>query len=80
MKLKELLKKTETLLDPDKSNRKEKEKSLKRVLRKLSKYEKKLIAEQAATTDEDEKARLKKKLLLVHAQRTKGVMLLKEYK
>ena len=78
MKIKKLMKTAESFLDSDERDRKEKKKYLKEVLRKLSKYEKKVQARLDEVLPEEERARLDKRLALVHAQRTKGLGLLNE--
>lgn len=72
------MKTAESFLDSDERDRKEKKKYLKQVLRKLSKYEKKVRARLQEELTEEERMRLDKRLALVHAQRTKGLGLLKE--
>jgi len=78
VKLKKLIKKAEAFLDSEERDRQEKKKYLKQVLRKLSKHEKRLKARLEDAANEEEKARLEKKLTLTHAQRKKGVRLLSE--
>ena len=78
MKIKRLMKTAESFLDSDERDRKEKKKHLKQVLRKLSNYEKKVQGRLQEALTEEERARLEKRLALVHAQRTKGLGLLRE--
>ena len=80
MKIKKLVKKAESILDSDKRGRKEKTRHLKKVLRKLSDYEKKVRVRLQGELTEEETMRLEKRLTLVHAQRTKGLGLLKKFK
>ena len=80
MKINKLIKKTVAFLDSDKRDRKEKKKYLKQVLRKLSKHEKRLKTRLQDTSAGGDKAKIKKKLALVHAQREKGMRLLRELK
>jgi hypothetical protein len=77
VKIKKLIRKAESYLDSDERNRKEKKKYLKQVLRKLSDHEKKIKAQLGKEMDAEERAELKKKLALVHAQRKKGLRLQK---
>jgi len=72
------MKTAESFLDSDERDRKEKKKYLKQVLRKLSNYEKKVQARLQEELTEEERERLEIRLALVHAQRTKGLGLLKE--
>ena len=78
MKIKKLIRKAEAFLDSEERDRKEKKKYLKQLLKKLSQHEKKLKARLEDETGEEERAKLKKKLALTHAQRKKGVRLLGE--
>jgi flagellar motor switch protein FliM len=78
MKIKKLMEKARAYLDSQQRDRKEKKKYLKQVLRKLSRYEKKLKAQLHEGPDPHEKSRLEKKLALVHEQRKKGVRQLKK--
>ncbi len=77
MKLKKLIGKAEAFVDSEDRGRKEKKKYLKQVLKKLSNHEKDLKKRLAATSDKDEQNQLKKKLARTHAQRKKGIGLLK---
>jgi hypothetical protein len=72
------MKTAESFLDTDGRDRKEKKKYLKQVLRKLSNYEKKVQARLQEALPGEERTRLEKRLALVHAQRTKGLGLLRE--
>ncbi len=78
MKIKKLIKNAKTYVNSEERNRKEKKKHLKEVLRKLSKHEKKLRDRLKGNLAGEEKERTEKRLALVHAQRKKGVRLLKE--
>ena len=80
MKVKKLIKKAEAFLNSEERDRKQKKKYLRQVLRKLSKHEKKLRLRLAQEQPEQEASRLRKKLALTHAQRVKGVRLLRELK
>lgn len=80
MKLKKVIAKAEAFVDSEDRGRKEKKKYLKRVLKKLSDHERSLKKRLAATSDKDEQNQLKKKLARTHAQRKKGIGLLKSMK
>jgi len=80
MKLKKLLKKVEAFLDSSARSRKEKKSYVKRVLKKLRKYEHEIALQLQGETDEEIKEQLQKRIALSHAQRKKGVKLLHELK
>jgi hypothetical protein len=70
----------ESYFDSDERDRKERKKHLKQVLRNLSDYEKKVRVRLQGDLPAEEIERLEKRLALVHAQRTKGLGLLRELK
>ena len=80
MKLKKLLEKAEQLFSPGPGEEEVKKKSLKKLIKRLRKYEKekKELLKQCDAPEERE--RLRKKILLAHAQRKKGLTLLDEMK
>jgi len=78
MNMKKLFAKAETFLNSDKRKRKEKKKCLKHVLKKLRKQEEKLNARLQNESDEQVIDKLNRKIALVHAQRKKGLALMKE--
>lgn len=78
MKIKKLLKSAQTFVNSEQRDRKEKKKHLKEVLRKLSKHEKKLQNRLEGSLSDEQKKRTERRLALVHAQRKKGVRLLKD--
>lgn len=80
MNMKKLFAKAESFLNSDKRKRKEKKKCLKHVLKKLRKQEEKLNARLQNETDQEEIDKLNKKIALMHAQRKKGLALMKELK
>ena len=80
MKLKKLVGKAEAFVDSKERSRKEKQKYLKHVLQKLSKHEKDLMKRLKDASNDLEKEKLKKKLARTHAQRKKGIALLKDLK
>ena len=78
MKLHKLIKKAEAFFDSKERARNEKTKDLKELLRKLRKHEKRLRERITEAPDKEEKLRLEKKLARAHAQRKKGIRLLRE--
>ena len=80
MKFKKLMKIAESYLDSDERDRQERKKHLGQVLRDLSDYEKKVRVRLQGELTAEETVRLEKRLALVHAQRVKGLGLLKELK
>jgi len=78
MNMKKLFAKAENFLNSDKRKRKEKKKCLKHVLKKLRKQEEKFNARLQDETDQAVIDKLNKKIALVHAQRKKGLALMKE--
>ena len=78
MKWKKLIKKTRKTLDPKKRKSAVKRKHLKKLIRKLRKYERKTIDELGKTRREKEKKRLKTRIVLAHAQRKKALGILKD--
>ena len=78
MNIKKLFAKADTFLNSDKRKRKEKKKCLKHVLKKLRKQEEKLNARLQNESDEQVIDKLNRKIALVHAQRKKGLALMKE--
>ncbi len=78
MKMKKLFANAEIFLNSDKRKRKEKKKCLKHVIKKLRKQEEKLNAHLQNETDKDVIENLNRKITLVHAQRKKGLALMKK--
>ena len=78
MKLKKLLENAEMLFSPDLREDEVKKKSLKKLIKRLRKYEKEKKELLKHSDDPVEKKRLQKKILLAHAQRKKGLSLLDE--
>lgn len=78
MKLKKFFKKAERLFNADEVKRQERIKNIKKLLKKLRKHEKTLAEKLKKPHDDATTAKLENKLALVHAQRSKGVALLKE--
>ena len=77
MKLKKLFKKAEDFLDSEERSRKEKKKCIKHVLKKLRKYENKINEQLNEEISDEDRKHLRKKIALTHAQRKKGLALLK---
>lgn len=77
MRVKKLFTKAETFLNSDKRKRKEKKKCLKHVLKKLRNYEEKLNAQLRDEPNKKAVEKLNREIALVHAQRKKGLKVLK---
>lgn len=80
MRVKKLFTKAEAFLDSDKRKRKEKKKCLKHVLKKLRNYEEKLNAQLRDESNKKVVEKLNREIALVHAQRKKGLKVLKNIK
>ncbi len=77
MKTRKLLDKLMSYLDGDARKRKQEREEIKAVLKKLKRREKKLKNQLDDLKDEEKRAALQKEIDIVHAQRKKGVRLLK---
>ncbi len=77
VKTRKLISRIKELFDRDLRDDRKKVESLKAVLEQLRKKELTLKAHLAREKDGKERSKLEKKLLLVHQQRKKGLMLLK---
>jgi predicted nucleic acid-binding Zn-ribbon protein len=77
MKTRKLLDKLVAYLDGDARKRKKEKDEIKAVLKKLKRREKKLKNLLDETKDADKRTALQKEIDIVHAQRKKGVRLLK---
>jgi hypothetical protein len=77
VKLKRLLVKVEEFLSAQGRKRRADKADMREVLQKLKKKERKLKAQVAEARDDDERARLRNRLKVVHAQRRKGIAALK---
>ncbi len=77
MKTRKLLDKLMAYLDGDARKRKKERDEIKAVLKKLKRREKKLRNQLDDVRDDDKRAALQKEIDIVHAQRKKGVRLLK---
>jgi hypothetical protein len=78
MKTRKLLDKLVTYLDGNARKRKRERDDLKAVLKKLKRRERKLLRAVEDEKNDDRRKALKKEADIVHAQRKKGVKLLKE--
>jgi len=78
MKTRKLLEKLVNYLDADARQRKKERDDMKAVLKKLKRREKKLKKQLEDENDEQKKAALQGEIDILHAQRKKGVKLLKE--
>jgi hypothetical protein len=73
-----LLNRLEAYLGLDAKRRREKAGELKKVIKKLKKKEKKLIAESQDTGEGEKSRTLDKRIAILHAQRKKGLKALKK--
>lgn len=78
MKLKKLLAMAEIWFDTNKRGKKKQKKCIKKVLKKLRKLENQLTEKLHRETNPERIEKLEKKLILTHAQRKKGLCILKE--
>ena len=75
-----LLNRLEAYLGLDAKRRREKAGELKKVIKKLKKKEKKLIAEFQDAGEGEKSRTLEKRIAILHAQRKKGLKALKKIK
>jgi len=75
-----LLTRLEAYLDLGAKRRKKKADELKKVIRKIKKKEKALVAECRNTCKGKKREMMEKRILILHAQRKKGVKALKKIK
>lgn len=80
MKIRKLIEKAQALLDPTEHKSKEQKKNLKHVIKKLRKHEKSLIQRLETESSKSKSAKLQEKINLAHAQRKKGLKVLKSLK
>ncbi len=78
MKLKRMLEKVEAFLSARERERRAERDAMHKILKKLKKKEQELRAEAEAESDEKLRASLRAKCTVVHAQRKKGIEVLKE--
>lgn len=73
-----LLNRLEMYLGLDAKKRKEKAAELEKVIKKLKKKEKELIARCASMAEDEQRSILEKRINILHAQRKKGLKALKK--
>ena len=78
MKVKNQLKKLQKLLDAETRERNNHREGMKRLLLKMKLKEKALVEKVKIETDEEKLQRLKKKIDMLHAQRKKGILVLRK--
>lgn len=78
MKKKKLLKKLQNYFDLDERRKKTHRRDLIKILKKLKAKENRLREALAAETSQEKRAKLQKELDIIHAQRKKGIKLLRE--
>ncbi|GAB5558458.1 MAG: hypothetical protein SynsKO_01050 [Synoicihabitans sp.] len=78
MKIRKLLERAQELFDPAKREKKAKKKHLKQVIKKLRKHEKSLSKRLKAEPSKTKSGRISERIQLVHAQRKKGLGILKD--
>lgn len=80
MKFRKLLEKAQALFNPEARKTKAKKKNLKHVIKELRKHEKNLQARLNTEPSESKAAKLTDQINLAHAQRKKGLRVLKTLK
>ena len=80
MSIRKLLKKAKNFLNADERKRSEKRKYLGTVIKKLKKHENHLAKLLEKESDEKAQTKLKEEMALTHAQRKKGLKMLKNIK
>lgn len=80
MKIRKLIEKAQSVLDADDRKTKAQKKSLKHVVKKLRKHEKSLQKRYRDEKSDAMSAKLEDEIKLAHAQRKKGLQLLKDLK
>ena len=78
MNIRKLLKKAKSFLSSEERKRKEKKKVLECVIKKLKKHEKTLVEDLKSEHDKNTQAKIKEEIALTHAQRKKGLKMLKK--
>lgn len=78
MKMRKILEKVQDFLDADSRSQQQQKDSISEVLEKLKEKEKKLQNELEHSVDRQEKDKLERKIAVCHAQRKKGLAILKE--
>jgi hypothetical protein len=80
MNMRKLLKKAKSYLNEDERKRSEKRKYLSRVIKKLKNHEHQLAGLLEKESDKKTRTKLKDEIALTHAQRKKGLKMLKKIK
>ncbi len=80
MKIRKLLEKAQALLDPKERKSKAQKKNLKQVIQKLRKHEKSLNQRLESEPSKSKAAKIQEGIDLAHAQRKKGLKVLKSLK
>ncbi len=80
MKIRRLIEKAQSVFDAEDRKTKAQKKSLKHVVKKLRKHEKSLQKQHREEKSEAKSAKLEDQIKLAHAQRKKGLRLLKDLK
>ena len=78
MKMRKILQKVQDFLDADSRSQQQQKDSISEVLEKLKGKEKKLQGELEHSVDTEEKDKLERKIAVCHAQRKKGLAILKQ--
>ena len=78
MKMRKILQKVQDFLDADSRSQQQQKDSISEVLEKLKGKEKKLQSELEHSVDTEEKDKLERKIAVCHAQRKKGLAILKQ--
>ena len=78
MKMRKILQKVQDFLDADSRSQQQQKDSISEVLEKLKEKEKKLQDELEHAVDAQEKDKLERKITVCHAQRKKGLAILKQ--
>ncbi|MEP4485282.1 MAG: hypothetical protein ABJ013_06625 [Halioglobus sp.] len=78
MKMRKILQKVQDFLDADSRSQQQQMDSISEVLEKLKEKEKKLQNELAQALGTEEKNKLERKIAVCHAQRKKGLAILKQ--
>ena len=78
MKMRKILQKVQDFLDADSRSQQQQKDSISEVLEKLKEKEKKLQDELAQCEDSNERDKLERKVAVCHAQRKKGLAILKQ--
>lgn len=80
MKIRKLLEKTRALLDPKERNNEARKKHLKHIIKKLRQREKTLHQRLKTESSKTKSAKMREHIKLAHAQRKKGLKVLKSLK